>query len=163
MEMGTSLLVELACQMLGKKHLQSIISFIASTEVQYLDLSNFFIGLSRYMMQRLSSITRLLASSTRAVTGHASSCLYLPRQSISAFTRQPCVNKLHQEIPGDFPKWSSFGFCRGSKFATGFSPLQYKPLNSIMDIERVKDRTPEDIASVWDDVMYFVSDTMQFH
>nr|POF20726.1 isoform 3 of atp synthase mitochondrial f1 complex assembly factor 1 [Quercus suber] len=65
---------------------------------------------------------------------------------------KPNLQKLQQRvIPGDFVRWGSLGFCRSSSFATGFSPLQHKPLDSIMDIQRVKDRSPEDIASAWDD------------
>jgi hypothetical protein len=30
--------------------------------------------------------------------------------------------------------------------------LKQKPLDSIVDVERLKDRYPEDIASIWDDV-----------
>ncbi|XP_022640816.1 uncharacterized protein LOC106771429 isoform X2 [Vigna radiata var. radiata] len=48
-------------------------------------------------------------------------------------------------------KWASIGFSRTSKFASGFNPLQPKPLDSIVDIQRLKDRYPEDIASIWDD------------
>ncbi|KAL1327226.1 hypothetical protein AAHE18_13G286000 [Arachis hypogaea] len=55
------------------------------------------------------------------------------------------------EIPGDIRKWGSVGFCRTSKFASGFTPLQPKPLDSIVDVERLKDRYPDDIASIWDD------------
>ncbi|XP_010266722.1 PREDICTED: ATP synthase mitochondrial F1 complex assembly factor 1 [Nelumbo nucifera] len=54
-------------------------------------------------------------------------------------------------IPGDFLRWGSLGFCRNSRFATGFIPLQRKPLDSIMDLERAKNRSPEDLVSIWDD------------
>ncbi|XP_031278111.1 negative regulator of systemic acquired resistance SNI1-like [Pistacia vera] len=54
-------------------------------------------------------------------------------------------------IPCDFLKWASFGFYRTSKFATGFTPLQPKPLDSIIDIQRAKDKSSEDLASIWDD------------
>ncbi|KAL3741768.1 hypothetical protein ACJRO7_017268 [Eucalyptus globulus] len=59
-------------------------------------------------------------------------------------TRQPA-------IPGDFSRWVSLGCCRTSRFATGFAPLERKPLDSIMDVGRVKDRSAEEIASAWDD------------
>ncbi|MED6146022.1 hypothetical protein PIB30_030703 [Stylosanthes scabra] len=39
-----------------------------------------------------------------------------------------------------------------SKFASGFTPLQPEPLDSIVDVQRLKDRYPDDIASIWDDV-----------
>lgn len=54
-------------------------------------------------------------------------------------------------VPGNFLKWSAVGFYRGSKFATGFTPLQRKPLESIIDMERAKFQSPEDLISVWDD------------
>lgn len=57
-----------------------------------------------------------------------------------------------QEVPSDFLKWASLGFCRGSRFATGFTPLQPKALESIIDIERAKHCSPEDLISIWDDV-----------
>ncbi|XP_052202203.1 uncharacterized protein LOC127807973 [Diospyros lotus] len=56
-----------------------------------------------------------------------------------------------QAIPGDFLKWGSLGFCRTSRFATGFTPLQPKPLDSIIDIERANNQSPEDLATIWDD------------
>ncbi|XP_020999013.2 uncharacterized protein LOC110281371 [Arachis duranensis] len=62
------------------------------------------------------------------------------------------TQKLQQpEIPRDFRKWGSVGFCRMSKFANGFTPLQTKPLDSIVDVEILKDRYLDDIASIWDD------------
>ncbi|XP_008784439.2 uncharacterized protein LOC103703378 [Phoenix dactylifera] len=56
-----------------------------------------------------------------------------------------------EAIPGDFLKWATVGFHRGSRFATGYAPLQAKPLDSIIDIERAKTRSPEDLISIWDD------------
>ncbi|KAL2927404.1 ATP synthase mitochondrial F1 complex assembly factor 1 [Bienertia sinuspersici] len=54
-------------------------------------------------------------------------------------------------IPGQLLKGGSLDFVRTSKFASGFSPLEVKPLNSIMDVERAKYKSPEDLAMVWDD------------
>ncbi|KAL5697943.1 hypothetical protein ACHQM5_029040 [Ranunculus cassubicifolius] len=54
----------------------------------------------------------------------------------------------------NFPKGvgNSLGFNRNySKFATGYEPLKRKPLDSILDIHRAKDCSPEDLVSVWDD------------
>jgi hypothetical protein len=31
--------------------------------------------------------------------------------------------------------------------------LQRKPLDSIVDVQRLKDRYPDDITSIWDDVI----------
>nr|POF20727.1 hypothetical protein CFP56_73072 [Quercus suber] len=98
------------------------------------------------MLQRLSS-TRISKT-----LNHVSSAYVVPKHSFTALSSQPNLQKLQQRvIPGDFVRWGSLGFCRSSSFATGFSPLQHKPLDSIMDIQRVKDRSPEDIASAWDD------------
>lgn len=67
---------------------------------------------------------------------------------------QKNLNKLRkQEVPGDFVKWGSLGSVRTSKFATGFTPLQAKSLGSIIDIERAKKKSPEELADVWDDVI----------
>jgi len=75
-------------------------------------------------------------------------------RSLSAVPLAAAAAKLHQpDIPCDFQKWGSIGFCRTSKFASGFNPLQPKPLDTIVDVHRLKDRYPEDIASIWDDVM----------
>ncbi|KAL5555735.1 hypothetical protein UlMin_037971 [Ulmus minor] len=65
---------------------------------------------------------------------------------------RPNLQNLEEKAtPGNVLKWGSIGFVRTSKFASGFTPLQPKPLESILDMERVKDRSPEDIASIWDD------------
>ncbi|KAH0462710.1 hypothetical protein IEQ34_010285 [Dendrobium chrysotoxum] len=54
-------------------------------------------------------------------------------------------------VPRNFIKWVALGFSRGSKFATGFTPLERKPLDSIIDIEKAKFQSPEDLIAVWDD------------
>ncbi|CAN1149948.1 hypothetical protein LINPERPRIM_LOCUS18471, partial [Linum perenne] len=54
-------------------------------------------------------------------------------------------------IHRDFAKWSSLGFVRTSSFASGFTPLKPKSLESIIDVERAKHKSPEDLASAWDD------------
>ncbi|KAK3156716.1 hypothetical protein QOZ80_2AG0110910 [Eleusine coracana subsp. coracana] len=38
-----------------------------------------------------------------------------------------------------------------SKFASGFTPLQRKPLESILDVERAKGLSPENLVAAWDD------------
>lgn len=70
----------------------------------------------------------------------------------SLFSAVSTTTQKSQPLP---LKWGSLGCCRmSSKFATGFNPLQPKPLDSIVDVQRLKDRYPDDIASIWDDVMY---------
>ncbi|KAF7803365.1 ATP synthase mitochondrial F1 complex assembly factor 1 [Senna tora] len=104
-------------------------------------------------MQRLSSrISRTIAYTAKNLFGN-----HLPAHSsskcfFSALSFGASVHRLPKvEIPDEFLKWGSLGFCRTSRFATGFAPLQPKPLDSIIDVERVKDRSPEEIASIWDD------------
>ncbi|KAK9150316.1 hypothetical protein Syun_008625 [Stephania yunnanensis] len=105
---------------------------------------------SKMQLQRLS--TRILTSTTTILNNHCH------RSFHSKFTLQTrlqspnCRESEKQLIPTDFLKWGSLGFHRNAKFATGFSPLQLKPLDSIIDVERVKDRSAEEIASIWDDL-----------
>lgn len=54
-------------------------------------------------------------------------------------------------IPGNFLKWASLGSVRTSRFATGFAPLEPKPIDSIMDVERAKSKSTEELVSIWDD------------
>lgn len=60
-------------------------------------------------------------------------------------------NGIQHSIPGDFLKRIPIGSHRFSSFASGFSPLKHKPLESLIDVERAKLQTPEDLASIWDD------------
>ena len=55
-------------------------------------------------------------------------------------------------IKSDFLKWASLGSHGFSSFASGFSPLKHKPLESLIDVKRAKLQIPEDLASIWDDV-----------
>lgn len=109
-------------------------------------------------MQRVSStskIWRTIASNARKNLFHFNDPCY---RSFTAVSPAVTSQRLHQpELPCDFRKWGSLGFCRTSRFATGFNPLQLKPLDSIVDIERLKDRDPENITSIWDDVMSYLS------
>lgn len=81
----------------------------------------------------------------------ASSSSYLAKQPFTVSSLQRELKCVKSSIPGDFVKWGSLGFCRTSRFATGFAPLKHKPLDSILDIERVKDRSSEEVATIWDD------------
>lgn len=58
-------------------------------------------------------------------------------------------------VPSNFLKWGSLGFCKKLSFATGFTPLQPKPLETIIDVERAKNKSPEELADIWDDVWFF--------
>lgn len=97
---------------------------------------------------------RTIAGSVKTVIASSSPVV---RQSSRSYFANPSLGKLQKETnPSDFLKWSSLGFFRTSKFATGFNPLQPKPLDSIIDMERAKDRSPEDLASIWDDVTFLL-------
>lgn len=112
------------------------------------------------MLRLTSRITRTAKASSSLTTivfneAPYSSSSWLPNRGYSAFSlQQNGQNQQKEVIPGDFLRWGSIGFCRTSKFATGFTPLKPKPLDSIMDLDRAKNRSPEDLASIWDDVMY---------
>ncbi|KAL6567369.1 hypothetical protein OROGR_001037 [Orobanche gracilis] len=54
-------------------------------------------------------------------------------------------------VPSKLLKSGSPGFCRTLSFAAGFTPLQQKPLESIVDVERAKNKSPEELADIWDD------------
>ncbi|RWW51603.1 hypothetical protein BHE74_00042039 [Ensete ventricosum] len=87
----------------------------------------------------------------------------LSRSSPSSILRSPLrhpppllslEHPIWESFPGDHLKWMSVGCRRGSKFATGFTPLQPKQLGSIIDLERAKNCSPEELVSVWDDVKF---------
>ncbi|KAF3451394.1 hypothetical protein FNV43_RR07489 [Rhamnella rubrinervis] len=97
-------------------------------------------------------VSRIIALSAPTLLHHASSNCVVAKHCLTTLSVRSTIQNLQEKtIPGDFLKWGSLGFCRNSGFATGFSPLQLKPLDSIMDIDRAKDRSPEDLASIWDD------------
>ncbi|XP_028238122.1 uncharacterized protein LOC114417198 [Glycine soja] len=83
-------------------------------------------------MQRVSptsKIWRTVASKARinvfSINDPFASRSFSAVPVVAATTR-----KLHQpEIPSSFQKWGSVGFFRTSKFASGFNPLQRKPLD----------------------------------
>ncbi|KAK8692590.1 hypothetical protein V6N13_076047 [Hibiscus sabdariffa] len=108
-------------------------------------------------MQRLTSrinATAEVSSLLRTILFNEapSSSSWLPRRCFSTFSLQQRVKSPEKvAIPGDLLKWGSLGFCRTSRFASGFKPLEPKPLDSIMDLNRAKSRSPEDLASIWDD------------
>lgn len=68
--------------------------------------------------------------------------------TISALQRR---NKQIIAVPSNFLKLGSPGFCRTLSFASGFKPLQPKPLGSIIDLERAQNKSSEELADIWDD------------
>ncbi|KAL6129674.1 hypothetical protein ACLB2K_073023 [Fragaria x ananassa] len=98
-------------------------------------------------MSKMRRASRIITSSASNLRTFASPSFALPRNSFTTLIQTP----QSQSLPGVLLKWGSLGSVRASSFASGFSPLKPKPLDSIIDIQRVKDRSPEDIASAWDD------------
>ncbi|XP_004303076.1 PREDICTED: uncharacterized protein LOC101296683 isoform X1 [Fragaria vesca subsp. vesca] len=98
-------------------------------------------------MSKMRRASRIITSLVSNLRTFASPSFALPRNSSTTLIQTP----QRQSLPGGFLKWGSLGSVRASSFASGFSPLKPKPLDSIIDIQRVKDRSPEDIASAWDD------------
>ncbi|KAI4374143.1 hypothetical protein MLD38_012172 [Melastoma candidum] len=83
----------------------------------------------------------------RAVVGCAT-----PRHYFTAAAGRRGFQEMERGFLGGLAEQAaSLGFRRHAGFATGFSPLKPKPLDSIMDVERVRGRSPEEIASCWDD------------
>ena len=107
-------------------------------------------------MQRLArrAPRRTLLCAVGVIQDNVSHCL-VAKRSYSAASLPKHIEKLRKPaIPSDFLKWSGLGSYRTSKFASGFSPLQPKPLESIIDIKRSNSKTPEELADIWDDVMH---------
>ncbi|CAH8264668.1 unnamed protein product [Arabidopsis lyrata] len=69
----------------------------------------------------------------------------------SSSLQRDVSSKLSEGLPGNHIKWASLGSVRNSRFASGFTPLQPKPLDSIMDLARAKTKSPEELTSIWDD------------
>ncbi|XP_027105439.1 uncharacterized protein [Coffea arabica] len=104
-------------------------------------------------MQRLArrAPRRTLLCAVGVIQDNVSHCL-VAKRSYSAASLPKHIEKLRKPaIPSDFLKWSGLGSYRTSKFASGFSPLQPKPLESIIDIKRSNSKTPEELADIWDD------------
>ncbi|PSS04828.1 ATP synthase mitochondrial F1 complex assembly factor 1 like [Actinidia chinensis var. chinensis] len=104
-------------------------------------------------MQRLSTrvSSRRVLNSVATLFGNASSTCVVRKQSFTTSSVQVLHKLQKHSIPGNLLKWGLLGFCRTSRFANGFTPLQPKPLDSIIDIERAKDQSTEDLATIWDD------------
>lgn len=106
------------------------------------------------IMQR--RVSKLVAISTSTLLNHHSSfSSSVSVRSLATSSAHPSLRGFAAEgaIPGELSKWNSLGRFRTYSFASGFTPLQRKPLDSIMDLDRVKDRSAEDLASAWDDVI----------
>ncbi|KAK3013523.1 hypothetical protein RJ639_010023, partial [Escallonia herrerae] len=105
-----------------------------------------------YIMERLATrFSRTEISLLAARFGSASFSSSLSQRSLTTSSLQRVSATCQRTIPGDFFKWGSLGSCRTSSFATGFAPLQYKPLGSIIDVHRAENKSAEDLAAIWDD------------
>ena len=102
-------------------------------------------------MQRVA--TRLSRQALSLVERCSGTNHFLIKRSFFTNSVQRAPGIIHRHsVLGDFLKWVSLGSHGFSSFASGFSPLKHKPLGSIIDIERAKHQTPEDLAAIWDDV-----------
>ncbi|KAG2308978.1 hypothetical protein Bca52824_028726 [Brassica carinata] len=97
----------------------------------------------------LSSISNLAAE---RLSFYSTRC---PSRQISTSRSSPSQrnagSNLSEALPGSHVKWARLGSVRNSRFASGFTPLQPKPLDSIMDLERAKTKSSEELTSIWDD------------
>ncbi|KAF8101007.1 hypothetical protein N665_0212s0047 [Sinapis alba] len=104
----------------------------------------------RRILGSISSLsTENLSSSSSSYSSRFPS-----RQIFTARSSSPQRNagsNPSEALPGNHIKWASLGSVRTSRFASGFTPLQPKPLDSIMDLERAKTKSPEELTSIWDD------------
>ncbi|XP_022845804.1 uncharacterized protein LOC111368661 isoform X1 [Olea europaea var. sylvestris] len=108
----------------------------------------------KHIMQGLGSkYCRRILSSVAALSGDDPGLFRILKQSYTTVStlRRIFDNVQKPTIPGEFLKWGSLGLCRTSSFATGFTPLQPKPLESIIDIERAQNKSTEELADIWDD------------
>lgn len=94
------------------------------------------------------------ASCSSMVIKHYSSVVPTLRRNFETLPKIP--------VPRNFLKWGSLEFCRSFSFATGFTPLKAKPLETIIDVERAKKKSPEELADIWDDVCFCKSYLMSF-
>ncbi|KAL7089086.1 hypothetical protein ACP275_13G166700 [Erythranthe tilingii] len=105
------------------------------------------------MYRLVSKVTRRAFSSTGYLCRNASCSSMVTKQcfsTISVLQRQ-FENSHKISAPSNFLKLGSTGMCRTMSFATGFTPLQPKALESIIDVARAKTKSPEELADIWDD------------
>lgn len=101
------------------------------------------------MLRVASKLSRRVLSSIESRSGtYHLSCRGERSFFTSSVQRAPRTRNC---ITSDFLKWAPLGSHGFSSFASGFTPLKHKPLESLIDVERAKLQTPEDLASIWDD------------
>lgn len=103
----------------------------------------------RALLRRIERLAAAACSSTTVRSSFHHPLPPLPLPPPALFSNRTSRNASQS----DFGSWSSLGFSRSySKFATGFTPLKAKPLESILDLDRAKNLSPEHLVSAWDDV-----------
>ncbi|KAL2611579.1 hypothetical protein R1flu_023271 [Riccia fluitans] len=131
---------------MGMRHLKSFASDRSSVSDSLLKESCWLIG---FYMMRSQVIPRLLPLRASAVKRNP---VGSPSVDLGA-TRAISSAALHEKAKAegsDRAPWGLF-FTRGSKFATGYSAMTRKPLDSIMKVESVKFRDAEEITQIWND------------
>ncbi|XP_078177338.1 ATP synthase F1 complex assembly factor [Carex rostrata] len=102
----------------------------------------------RALLRRIERLAAAACSSTTVRSSFHHPLPPLPLPPPALFSNRTSCNASQS----DFVSWSSLGFSRSfSKFATGFTPLKAKPLESILDLDRAKNLSPEHLVSAWDD------------
>uniref|UniRef100_A0A1J3J315 ATP synthase mitochondrial F1 complex assembly factor 1 n=1 Tax=Noccaea caerulescens TaxID=107243 RepID=A0A1J3J315_NOCCA len=101
------------------------------------------------MRRILRSISSLATEKLSSSSDYYSRCQ--SRQIFSSSSQRNAGGKLSEALPGNRIKWASLGSVRNSQFASGFTPLKPKPLDSIMDLHRAQSKSPEELTSAWDD------------
>ncbi|CAN4113262.1 unnamed protein product [Withania somnifera] len=93
------------------------------------------------MMHQMSrSVSKRILSSVTACYKNGSSSFYMvSRQPYRSSTLQQIVDKSQEMLFLDI------------KICLWFTPLKQKPLDSIIDMERAKQKSAEELADIWDD------------
>lgn len=107
----------------------------------------------RRILNSISSVATEKLSSSSYSSSSSYFSRFQSRQIFTSSSQRNAVSKVSEALPGNYIKWASLGSVRNSRFASGFTPLQPKPLDSIMDLERAKTKSPEELTSIWDDVI----------
>ncbi|XP_075524315.1 uncharacterized protein LOC142556716 isoform X2 [Primulina tabacum] len=105
-------------------------------------------------MRYLSSkVARRVCFSVATFCGSASCSFISHEHTYTSFSTMGRIFEgMHKSaISDNFLKWGSLGFHRTLSFATGFTPLLLKPLEEIIDIQRAKNKSSEELADIWDD------------
>ncbi|PIN00630.1 Mitochondrial F1-ATPase assembly protein [Handroanthus impetiginosus] len=105
------------------------------------------------MNHLMSKVSRRALTSVGAVYCNGSYSFMLTKHCFSTISavQRKFENTQKIVVPSNVLKWGLLGFCRTMSFASGFTPLRQKPLESIMDVERAKTKSPEELADIWDD------------